>query len=52
MLEGYSTETDFNNVKLCNKVTKGTTMSATPDENANNACTVTKPEELRYVLVR
>ena len=50
MLEGYGSTTDFNNVKLCNKVTKGETMSTTPD--ANNACTVTKPEELRYVLVR
>ena len=52
MVDAYASNTEFNDIKLCSKVTKGGNMSSTPDANANNACTVTKPEELRYVVIR
>ncbi len=54
MLEGYTSSTDFDAVKLCSKVIKDTaaspTISSAPD--ANGECKVAKPEDLRYVLVR
>lgn len=50
MVDAYASNTEFNDIKLCSKVTKGGGISSTPD--ANNACTVTKPGELRYVVIR
>ena len=51
MVEWYASTKDFNDIKLCDKVTKDdkAAVSTTP---TNGACTVQKPEELRYVLVR
>ena len=51
MVDAYAWNTEFNNIKLCSKVTKG---GAAPSPKPSDAgeCTVTKPDELRYVVIR
>ena len=51
MVEGYTKTTEFNDIKLCSKVTKGGTAPSTAPNNKGE-CTVTKPGELRYVVIR
>ena len=50
MVDNYVGGTEFNDIKLCSKVTKGAAIS--PKPNDNGECTVTKPDELRYVVIR
>lgn len=50
MVESYASTKDFNDIKLCSKVTKGAAVSPAPGNNEE--CTVQKPDELRYVVIR